>query len=264
MPGYLLAVTRLGLLTVWCALMVPPQIILLWFHKGPRAYTIPRLWHRGVCRICGLKVEIEGDPVTDRQVLYVSNHLSYLDIPVIGSFLKASFIAKEDIAHWPVIGFLSTVQQTAFISRSSSRAKHVKNALGDMLAEGKSLILFPEGTSSPGKEVLPFKSSLFALTMEKDASPLPIQPFTLSITAIEKAPPMNDTARNLYAWHGDMDFAPHSWTFLKTKGATIRLTFHPPIIPAPHEDRKTVARLTWERVASTLPSSLDSPPQSGV
>lgn len=266
MLGPLLAVIRIGLLALWSGLLVPPQIVLLGVHKGKKAYLIPRLWHRGVCKICGIRVTVEGLPATGGQILYVSNHLSYLDIPAIGSVLAASFIAKEEVASWPVLGFLSTVQQTAFISRNAAHAKHVKNALSNMLAEEKSLILFPEGTSSPGTEVLPFKSSLFALTLEKGLPPIPIQPFTVRLEKLGENP-ASESNRDLYAWHGDMDFAPHCWAFLKTKGSTLRLTFHPVMTPSSEDDRKTIAKWAWKQVAGPffVPDStpgLDSPLES--
>src|SRR5690606_22362202 len=91
-----------------CALAIPLQMIVMVFHRGRYADVLPRLWQSFVCRVCGLKVVVEGTPVQDRQMVYVCNHVSYLDIPVIGSVLKAaSFIAKKEGAGWPVFGLLS-------------------------------------------------------------------------------------------------------------------------------------------------------------
>ena len=253
MPAPLRAILKIILLTLWSIPLVITQCIVLLFHKGPGAYFVPQLWHRGVACIIGLKTEIAGVPPTTSQVIFVSNHLSYLDIFAIGSSLRASFIAKEEIANWPVIGFLSKVQQTAFISRNANQAKTVANSLANMLSEGKSLILFPEGTSTSGHTMLPFKSSLFSLVWRPDGTALPVQPFTLQILKIEGKPPeASATAHDLYAWYADMEFAPHFWDFLGSKGATVRLTFHPVIQPAPEHDRKILAQLAFQAVNTGL------------
>lgn len=255
MPS-LLAILKITALAVWTVPLVSAQIILLIFHKGKAAYYIPRFWHQGVCAIVGLKTEIKGRPIHDRQVIYASNHLSYLDIPVIGSYLLASFIAKLDVASWPVMGFLAKVQQTAFISRTSSHAKKVANALDVMLKDGKSLILFPEGTSSAGTSLLPFKSSLFSLVIPKEEAhmaPIPIQPFVLELVSVNgKAP--TPQSRDLYSWYGEMEFGPHIWEFLKNKGATVRLTFLPPITPAIGQDRKELCRMVQDEIQTGLPA----------
>jgi 1-acyl-sn-glycerol-3-phosphate acyltransferase len=247
------AVLKILAIALWTIPLVSLQAILLPFYKGQFAYVIPKFWHKGICFILGLKVEIIGEPVQNKQIIYISNHLSYLDIPVIGAFLKASFIAKEDIASWPVIGYLASVQQTAFISRSSRQAKKVANALDSMVQEGKSLILFPEGTSSAGTTVLPFKSSLFSLAQPKNMSPLSIQPFILELIEVDKNA-VTEISRDLYSWYGDMDFGPHIWDFLKTKGAKIRLNFLPPIYPTDNQDRKDLCMLVENQISSGLKS----------
>ncbi len=246
-----IAIFKITLMMIWTIPLVTLQMIVLPFHKGDKAYSVPRFWHKGICAIMGLKTEIRGTPVSGRQIIYISNHLSYLDIPVIGSILKASFIAKEDIAHWPVIGFLAKVQQTAFISRNSAKAKTVANALDKMVKDGKSLILFPEGTSTVGTSVLPFKSSLFSLAQPKDMAPVSIQPFVLElIDANGEA--LTPKTRDYYAWYGDMDFSPHIWIFLQTRGATVRLTFLDVITPEAGQDRKDLCKLIETKISSGL------------
>ncbi len=257
----LLAFTKILLIALWSIPLVIVQCIVLLFHKGPGAYYVPQLWHRGIACIIGLKVIVDGVAPTDRQVIFVSNHVSYLDIFAIGSVLRASFIAKEEIANWPVIGFLSKVQQTAFISRNSRQAKNVANSLNHMLAEGKSLILFPEGTSTDGKSVIPFKSSLFSLIFRPDGKALPIQPFALTLVSINgKAIENKPNSTDLFAWYGDMEFAPHFLDFLKNKGATVRLTFHPLIEPGVAPDRKALSQAAYETVTKSLSNNLGFDP----
>lgn len=230
-----------ALFFLWCLVMVPPQILVLLFTRGPAAYTIPQIWHRGICRIFGLRVVVTGTPLHDRQTLFVANHVSYLDIPVMGSILRASFVAKNEVAGWPVFGWLSRLQQTAFISRSRADAQREKNALSNMIAAGKSIILFPEGTSTDGRDVAPFKSSLFSLTLENTDRVMTIQPVTLVIETVDGHPATGQDMRDLYAWYGDMTMPPHLAAFTRSRGATIRLVFHPPIDPAGFADRKALA-----------------------
>ncbi len=243
------AAFKFALFFFWSLLIVPTQLILLSFHRGKKAYVIPQLWHKGVCRIFGIKVKIEGTPLQLQQALYVSNHLSYLDIPVIGTVLKASFVAKKEVASWPVFGFLSKLQQTAFIERSRNAAARETGALGTLLNDGKSLIIFPEGTSTDGREVLPFKSSVFSLSLTEQADLL-IQPFTLTMELVNTYPPETQELRDLYAWHREMDteLPSHLWRFAKSKGATISLHFHPYIKASDFDDRKTLAKHCHETV----------------
>lgn len=230
-------------MAIWSLSLIPFQLLILAIHRGKWAYELPYLWERGMCRIFGIKVIIEGSPNRDKQTIYMANHLSYLDIPAIASILKASFVAKAEVANWPVFGFLSKMQQTAFIERSRKEVSTQKNALQNMLAEGKSLIIFPEGTSSDGRDVLPFKSSLFSIALGEQAlkQDLFVQPVTVSLIHVNGSEPTAQNIRDLYAWHGDMTLPPHLWQFAKSRGATIKLVFHPPYQAATFDDRKILA-----------------------
>lgn len=226
--------------------MVPIQAVVLVFTKGQGAYIIPKFWHKGVCLIFGINVKIVGKPVHDRQIMYVSNHLSYLDIPAIGSYLKASFIAKQEVAGWPVFGFLSKMQQTAFVDRTGARIKEDHYSLGSMLDAGKSLILFPEGTSSDATELLPFKSRLFTLVIERVGN-VAVQPFTIRLPHAK-----NQKDRDQYAWYGDMDLAPHLWALAKTNGVTVELVFHDLIELDENVERKNLTDQCFDMIKSGL------------
>jgi len=243
-----IAILKLCVFVIWCAICVPCQLILLIFHQGKHAYTIPRIWHNGVCKIFSLTVTYTGTITPNQPTLFVSNHISWLDIPVIGSVLHASFVAKREVESWPLFGFLSKLQQTAFIDRSRHAALREKNSLKKQLETGKSLILFPEGTSSDGTSILPFKSSLFEIAQTD--SDFTIQPFCLKIHSLNQSTtPMNN---DLYAWYGDMDLAPHLWTFAKAKGAEIHLTFLPPIKPKDYRDRKALSGYLHQSISQTF------------
>ena len=231
---------------------MPVQIIAMLLCGSKYAYTMPRLWHKGVCRILGLKVIIQGTACTDRQVIFVSNHMSYLDIPVIGSVLKVSFVAKSEVAKWPVFGFLSKLQQTAFVSRSKSTLGNDKNNLETMLKDGRSMVIFPEGTSTDGRSVVPFKSSLFSIVLADDGTDIWLQPMTLSLISVNGKSPSSQAVRDLYAWHGDMTLNPHLAGFGKISGATIKITFHEPIRARATPDRKVLSQLCHEKVLGGL------------
>lgn len=239
-----------------CILVVPTQNIVMLITRGSGAYTIPYIWQCAVCKIFGLKVTITGTPRTNKQTLFISNHISYLDIPVIGSAIKASFIAKAEVRRWPLLGYLATLQQTAFIERSRTAMKEQKNSLGTMVEDGKSLILFAEGTTGTGDIVRPFKSSLFALALTEN-SHMDVQPVTLRLKSVNgQNPKENNTIRDLYTWQLEMEMAQaaHWWRFAQTKGAEIELIFHAPLTPGDYKNRKELALATHAVVSNGLAS----------
>ncbi len=260
MPS-IIAALKLGLFFLWCLVIVPPQLVLLCFTRSKPAYILPYFWHKGVCLIFGIKVKLSGTPVRKGQILYVSNHMSYLDIPVIGTVLRASFVAKKDVASWPVFGFLSKLQQTAFIERSRNAAVKEANALDTMMQEGKSLVVFPEGTSTDGREVIPFKSSLFSLALlDTTDKSLAIQPFTITMERVDGRKPETQDLRDIYAWHRDMqtELPAHLWRFAKSRGALIHLDFHPSIQARSFDDRKTLAKYCHEQVSKGVAPATQS------
>lgn len=236
----LLKFTALAALTV---VTVPLQLVVLLFHKGQYAFAIPRFWHRGVCAILEVKVTREGPLPDCGQAFYVSNHLSYLDVPAMGSIIEPVFVAREDLSGWPVFGFLSKLQRTVFISRDRKDALKVKNSVSAALGHGRPLVLFAEGTSSRGDAIQPFKSSLLSIPLSHRTAgtPLLVQPVTISLLSVNGQKALNDNLRDVYAWHGDMTLAPHIWAFAKGRGAHLRITFHAPLDLSAYSDRKKLS-----------------------
>ena len=236
-------------------IVVPAQSVVLLFTKGRLSYILPHFYHKSVCAIFRIKAERAGTPYTASQVLYMSNHISYLDIPLMGSLVRdVSFVAKKDVARWPVWGYLSKLQQTAFISRKSGDAKKESGTLDTMLENGKNLTIFPEGTSTDGSNVLDFKSSLFSLALKDAAKSIIIQPVTLQIITADGQSVQTHDERNIYAWPRelDMELHHHLWRFAKTSGAVIRVTFHDIMHAQDFEDRKTLAKACHETVCKGL------------
>jgi len=238
-----------------CVPIIPTQLLILAFHKDRAAYIIPRLFHKGVCAIFGVKIQKIGTPYTDSQVIYMSNHISYLDISAIGGIIPyASFVAKKDVSGWPVFGFLSTLQQTAFISRDRNDARKEANALDTMLQAGKNLTIFPEGTSTDGLDVVPFKSSLFSLAYQDGLDDIVIQPVTIRVLSANKKPVVTQDDRDIYSWHVNMDteLHDHLWAFAKRSGAVLEITFHDVIPARDCKNRKVLAKACYEAVCSGL------------
>jgi 1-acyl-sn-glycerol-3-phosphate acyltransferase len=237
------------------AVLMPLQTLLMVFIRGPGAFVLPQLWHRCLCRILGIHVEVVGTPSAQARTLYVGNHISHFDILALGSALRTCFIAKDDMRRWPGIPFVAGLQQTVFISRRGRDAGSAAAALGEVMRHGNSLLLFAEGTTSSGKTVAPFKSSLFSLFVGDAAAVQAgwtVQPFTLLLQAVNGHALRGDEDRDLYAYYGEMDAGAHVRRFLRSRGARLRLVLHAPITVTAGTDRKTLAAMTHAVVASAL------------
>jgi len=150
--------------------LMPVQALLLKVSpKGARRF--PHWYHRQVCKLFGIKLNIEGAVVADKPVLLISNHTSWLDITVLSAVAPLSFVAKKDVARWPFVSSLARLQRTVFVDRERrSAVGETTNEIMARLASGDTVVLFAEGTSSDGNRVLPFKTSLFAAAIDKTAA----------------------------------------------------------------------------------------------
>jgi 1-acyl-sn-glycerol-3-phosphate acyltransferase len=246
-------------LFAYLALTLPlmPLQALFVALKSPLAVALPLAYHRWCCRIFGIRLTIEGR-VHDGVTLFAANHLSYLDITVLGAVLPASFISKAEVMGWPLFGTLAKLQRTVFIERKRSRAHEHRDALVERLHAGDSLILFPEGTSSDGNRVLPFKSSLFAAVWadaHEAGHPLAVQPVTLAVTHLDRLPLGRDW-RGLYAWVGDVPLGRHLWDFASLGRIDITVTLHPPVQAESFASRKELAQHCQDRVVAGFAAAL--------
>lgn len=237
-----IGVLRLFIYGLACVLLIPVQALIVAITKGPAAYIIPRFFHRFNLRLFNIKVTVIGQPAARRHITFISNHLSYLDIEVISAVIDTSFIAKDDVAHWPLFGILAKLQQTVFISRDPRQAEKGRQLFETALNRAMPLVLFAEGTSSNGEKILPFKSTLFDIFLNNQISnQTVIQPMTLALTHMDGALITAPAQRDRYAYYGDIVLAPHLWAFAKSRGAALTLTFHPPLDRGAHPDRKSLA-----------------------
>lgn len=241
-----IACFKLTLFLTLCLITIPLQALgLVLFGNHRLFYVIPHLYHNLSCAIFGIRIKIKGERVTKGHVIYVGNHLSYIDICSIGGNLPATFISKAEVKNWPIFGPLARLSKTVFIERRPDALPEAIKSIRKYLDKGRSLILFPEGTSTDGHSVLPFKSSLFEIFLHDDLKEdLTIQPFTVAID-----PPQD---HDIYAWYGDMEMPPHLWQLAKSRGVDLTLMFHPPRMAENYDNRKIFAKDCHEDVSKGL------------
>jgi 1-acyl-sn-glycerol-3-phosphate acyltransferase len=220
------------LLTVF-AMAIQALLLLL---PGPAKRVFPRLYYRAVCWLIGLRVRTIGEPSREARTLYVANHSSWLDIIVLGSRVDTCFVSKAEVGGWPVIGTIARLGRTVFVSRARGRTGAEAQDLRARLAAGDSFVLFPEGTTSDGGRVLPFRSSFLAVA---DAAAR-VQPVTVVYDRLGGLPACRRD-RPLFAWYGDMDTASHAWRLLRRTGTRATVLFHGDFAPQAIPDRKAMA-----------------------
>lgn len=244
-----LAIRRFVLYLLWTGLCIPVQMLFLALRLPTRA-TFPRLYHRICMRFLGIHVVVRGRPAAHRPILFVSNHSSYFDVAILGSVVDVSFVAKSEVAGWPLFGLLAKLQRTVFVDRRVTNTGRDRQSIEDRLRAGDNLVLFPEGTSSDGNHTLPFKSALFAVAgLEVGAEPLAVQPVSIACTALDGIP-LGRRHRWVYAWYGDMALAPHLWSLVGLGDLTVVVEFHAPVTMAQFGSRKALAEHCWRDVAT--------------
>lgn len=219
---------------------------------GQDSRRIVGVYWRTTQKIIGLDPALHGSLSADRPLLVVSNHISYLDIVVLSGVIDGFFVAKSDVARWPGIGFLARIARTVFIDRKKGSVASQRDALAARMGEGLPLVLFPEGTSSDGNRVLPFKSALFSVveTAQTDA-PIWVQPVTIAYTRMNGLP-VGRGLRDIFAWYGDMELASHLWAFLKMGRTRVEVIFHEPVSLARFGSRKALASHCRDVIAHGL------------
>jgi lyso-ornithine lipid O-acyltransferase len=211
-------------------------------------------YYRVLVRIVGIRVRVAGDMVRDRAVLLVSNHVSWADILVIGSIAPVAFIAKSEVAKWPLVGITAKLQRTVFVERA--KRQQTGDAIAEIvkrLASGTTMVLFAEGTSSDGNHVLPFRSALIGAVKEAGArseSGILIQPISICYIGINGVP-MGRQHRPLIAWYGDLDFIPHVKALMNAGAVDAVVTFGEPLTADSATERKAMAK-TLEGTVRTL------------
>ncbi|HNW18512.1 MAG TPA: lysophospholipid acyltransferase family protein [Sphingorhabdus lacus] len=241
--AYLLCAMRI----IWIAL---PLLFLLPLHLVWHLLKLPSPWAmlflRIAARALGARVKVHGTPLR-RDVFFVANHLSWHDIPILAGITGTAFVAQDGVRDWPIIGWLATLNRTIFVSRTEKQNVAGQVAeLREAIAENWSVTLFPEGTTSDGRQLLPFKQSLFA-TLAPPPKPMLIQPVLLDF---------GDAGPDI-AWLGEETGWESAWRAFTRPGTyDVGVHFLEPFNPAEMADRKVVCALSRARLASALSATL--------
>lgn len=223
--------------------LMPVQAILLRVSDRA-ARRFPHWYHRQVCRLLGVRLNIEGSVAKGAPVLLVCNHTSWLDIPVLSALAPVSFVAKLEVGSWPFVSALARLQRSVFVDRTRRLAAgDAANAITMRLQQGDTIVLFPEGTSSDGNRVLPFKTSLFgavAGATAPAAEQVVVQTAAVVYTHVHGVP-VTRAERPRIGWYGDMEMTSHAWGVLKSGAITVTIKVGPPVPLTDFKDRKDLA-----------------------
>lgn len=227
------------------------------------ARTLPGWWHRRALAALRVRVRVTGRPVADRPLLVTPNHCSWLDIPVIGSLAPLSFVAKSEVASWPLFGLLARLQRTVFVDRTRRHATgSAASELAGRLGDGDAMVLFPEGTSGRGDEVLPFRSALLGAArsaiVDGGHARVMVQPLVLAYTRLAGRPIDGDD-RLRVSWVGDDPLVPHLWGVATAGGVEVEVIWGEPVPFDETTDRKALAAALEARVRTRLLAALDRP-----
>jgi lyso-ornithine lipid O-acyltransferase len=230
---------RLGGLALWLAICLPLHGLWRLF----RAFSPwPRLFLRGAGWCAGMRVELQGERLLCN-VLYIANHLSWLDILTLAGRTGSAFVAKADMAPWPVIGWLTTLNNSIFVQREARLDVGAQAiALGEALRTGQPLTLFPEGTTGDGVTLLPFRSSLLA-AVSPPPEGVEIQPVVIEYVG----------AAADIAWTGDESVGHNALRVLSRPGTTrVVLHFLTPLVHSDFPDRKAITAHSRAAIAAKL------------
>ena len=232
--GLLLGLVTYGGLAVMLLLRLVERPIF--GLKRPVTPFITLFVCRAALAILGIRCTRHGQPMRERGAL-VCNHVSWLDIFVLNAAQRVYFVSKSEVAGWPVIGGLARATGTVFINRSGREAGRQKILFEARLRANHRLLFFPEGTSTDGQRVLPFKSTLFAAFYSHGLEEiLHVQPLTLRYHT-----PAGQDPR-FYAWWGEMGFAGHLIAVLAApRQGRVELIFHEPVRVGELDGRKALA-----------------------
>ena len=232
-------------------IIVPFQITLVLFNLKLRLY-IPKIFHKFVLLVLGIKVNKIGEITRLRPLVLIGNHTSYLDIIVLGSLMPISFVAKEEIRGWFLFGFLAKMQNTIFIKRKNYKTLESIVKINENINNNFALVLFPEGTTSSGKKILNFKTSLFNL-FEGDST-LRLQNFSLCYTHVNTMP-IDNRVRPQISWYGDMNMISHLTNLLKLSCINVTVVMHP-VFSTKNLNRKEISKFSHVQIKKGIDTAL--------
>lgn len=240
-------------------LMIALQWVLGVCHSplwGPCSVAYYRL----LTRLLRIRITVHGTQVTGRPVLITSNHVSWVDIVVLAAIAPMVFVAKREVASWPLIGAAAKVQKVVFVDRvRRQQTPETNREIAQRLAEGHPVVLFAEGTSSDGTRVLPFRSALIgaveAACNGAGLGKVAIQPMSICYTA-QRGLPMAHNDQPVVAWYGDLDFFPHFASFIRRGVVDVSVSFGNAVACGADTDRKLLAKELEAKVRQMTANAL--------
>jgi 1-acyl-sn-glycerol-3-phosphate acyltransferase len=260
MIRFILVILALAVLTL---ILLPFQWMAIVFNLDWQR-TIPHFYHRILCALAGVRIRQIGSQTTTRPVLILANHASWLDICVITAATPVVFVAKNEVAGWPVFGTLAKLQRTIFVDRERrQQTTEATSEIAGRLLGGDAVVLFAEGTSSDGIRILPFKSALVgsvhqALGASHRHDTIDVQPLSLAYTRFDGLP-VGRALRERVAWYGDADLIPHFIRVLASGATDVTLSWGETIALTAESDRKQVTRDAEAAVRRMTASALRTP-----
>lgn len=236
-------------------LLIPVQLLALHFD-WPLRRRLPRQWHRMALWFLGIRVHVHGTIDARRPLMIAANHASWKDILVLGSLADVAFIAKTEVASWPVFGFLARLQKTIFVVREEKRRTGDQvNEIAARMADGEIVVLFPEGTTSDGNRILGIKSSLFgaaAAALPKEGEGVVhVQPVAIAYTRVQGMP-MGRYHRPIAGWPGDTGLMEHLIGVLRAGALDVDVTFGETVDFRKGDSRKALAIRIEEQLRAML------------
>lgn len=254
-------------LAVVTAVLIPLQALQLALRLRSGVW-LPVAYHRLACALIGVRIHVVGAPARGLPLLVVSNHASWLDIPVITATTPAVFVAKSEVATWPLIGLLARLQRSVFVDRKRrQQTPQAVDGIARALREGDPVVLFAEGTSNDGNHVLPFRSALLGAAGQALCGPAPgveagcvlLQPLSVAYVGLHGLP-LGRQHRNHVAWCGAADLLPHLARVIRGGGIDVVLTWGAPVAYHGEACRKRIARALEAEVRGMTASALRNPP----
>jgi lyso-ornithine lipid O-acyltransferase len=222
------------------------------------ARCFPHWYHRKVCRLIGVRLHIEGTVAQNQPVLLISNHTSWLDIPVLSALAPVSFVAKKEVGSWPFVSWLAKLQRSVFVDRERRAATaETATEIARRLNAGDAIVLFAEGTSSDGNRVLPFMSSLFGAVVQSASTGAMLQSGvavqTLAIVYTHHhGVPFSREQRPHVGWYGDMEMTSHAWQVLGSGPLDVTIRVSPPVPLDAFAGRKELAAASERQVRENV------------
>ena len=236
--------SKLVLFTVAFALLIILSLLLGRIIPSIEKW-LPVLFHKMLLWLLSVKVEIVGESDQFKNSnLFISNHLSYLDIPILGSRFPLRFVAKSEVESWSIFGFLAKKGRSIFIRRVKTDSFNQKNKILDVLSSGEKVFIFPEGTTSDGNRVLEFKSSSFSSVENQNFK---IQPIVILYSDLNGIP-INRWLRPLIAWYGDMDLKSHLFKLIRLMSIKAKIIYLEPVNAKNFENRKDLSNYLEGRI----------------